>query len=167
MQLRYAGPYIVVERVADVIYRIQLSRNSKIRTVHFNRLKLYQGREKLTSWLDPIEANPPQMSREQVNLDGSDQAKIQDGIDVELDNSSIEWGNMGDSPAMETIEPKVNPNLPGNLTNKNKETLTKDSEGNEQLKSTVSEHTAGGQRRNPRRNRRLPWKNADYTEIGM
>ena len=37
------GPYLVVDRISDVTYRIQKGPKTKPKVVHFDRLKLYQG----------------------------------------------------------------------------------------------------------------------------
>ena len=43
------GPYLVVTKISDVTFRIQLSRRSKAKVVHVDRLKLYTG-EDLRAW---------------------------------------------------------------------------------------------------------------------
>lgn len=49
LQLRWMGPYLVVTKISDVTFRIQLSRRSKAKVVHVDRLKLYTG-EDLRAW---------------------------------------------------------------------------------------------------------------------
>jgi len=39
----WEGPYNVVKRLNDVVYRVQRSPKGKIKIVHLNRLKKYQG----------------------------------------------------------------------------------------------------------------------------
>ncbi|XP_063960276.1 uncharacterized protein LOC135155273 [Lytechinus pictus] len=45
-----SGPYQVVSRLSDVTYRIQRSPRSKLRVVHFDRLKLYSGSDIPDAW---------------------------------------------------------------------------------------------------------------------
>jgi len=46
----WEGPFLVVKRLSDVTYRIQLNAKSKMKVVHFDRLKPYVGSDK-RSWL--------------------------------------------------------------------------------------------------------------------
>lgn len=38
----WEGPYTIITRINDVVYRIQKTRKSKLKVVHFNRLKLFK-----------------------------------------------------------------------------------------------------------------------------
>ena len=49
LMLPWVGPYLVVEAMSDVTFRIQKSNRSKPMVVHANRLKLYEGPE-LVRW---------------------------------------------------------------------------------------------------------------------
>ena len=53
LQLNYEGPYMVVTRISDVVYRIQQSPRSKYKIVHYEKLKKYEGKP-LVPWLDRI-----------------------------------------------------------------------------------------------------------------
>ena len=44
LQLRWEGPYLVVKRLSDVTFRVQLKRGSKAFVVHGDRLKPYEGK---------------------------------------------------------------------------------------------------------------------------
>jgi len=50
LQNRWMGPYVVIKKLSDVVYRIQLKKNSKMKVVHFDRLKCYNG-PSLESWI--------------------------------------------------------------------------------------------------------------------
>ena len=43
LQLRWDGPYKVVGKISDLTYKVQKSRKTSFKVVHFNRLKLYRG----------------------------------------------------------------------------------------------------------------------------
>ena len=50
LQFKWDGPYLVLKKLSDVVYRIQKSPKSKPRVIHFDRLKPYKGEER-ESWL--------------------------------------------------------------------------------------------------------------------
>ena len=50
LQFKWDGPYLVITKLSDVVYRIQKSPQSKPKVVHFDRLKPYEG-DPLESWL--------------------------------------------------------------------------------------------------------------------
>ena len=43
LQKPWQGPYVILKRINDLVYRIQLGPRSKPKVVHFNRLWRYQG----------------------------------------------------------------------------------------------------------------------------
>src|ERR1700761_6794480 len=43
LQLHWEGPYCVVKRINDVVYRIQRSPKAKMKVVHLNRMAKYHG----------------------------------------------------------------------------------------------------------------------------
>ena len=43
------GPYIITEKLTDILYRIQENPLGKSKVVHNDRLKIYQGENK-TTW---------------------------------------------------------------------------------------------------------------------
>ena len=53
------GPYLIVEKVGDVLYRIQASKGSKSKVVHFDRLKAYHGNEIIDWTKAPSAPNSP------------------------------------------------------------------------------------------------------------
>ena len=73
---RYNGPYVVLDKLSDVTYRIQAGPNKRARIVHHDRLKAYAPRDPLendTSWIDrhnrpepvllsPEVENPPEVA---------------------------------------------------------------------------------------------------------
>jgi hypothetical protein len=56
----WEGPFLVVNRLSEVTYRIQRGPKTKMKVVHFDRLKPYKGEEKPT-WLEN------KMDKEQEN----------------------------------------------------------------------------------------------------
>ena len=50
LQFKWDGPYLIVSKLSDVVYRIQKSQQSKPKVVHYDRLKPYEG-EELHNWL--------------------------------------------------------------------------------------------------------------------
>ena len=74
---RYNGPYLVLDKLSDVTYRIQAGPNKRASIVHHDRLKAYAPRDPLennTSWIDrhnrpepvllsPEVENPPEVAR--------------------------------------------------------------------------------------------------------
>ena len=89
LQLRWEGPYLVLKRLSDVVVRIQRSKSSKMRVVHVDRLKPYQGRP-IETWNrseeSPVEA-----------LGGDEQGTgKEDSLDVES-NSGVEDTHHSDS----------------------------------------------------------------------
>ena len=58
----WQGPYLVIKRINDVVYRMQLSPRSKPKVVHRNRLWRYSGIS-IPDWLD--RANSPTLDQEE------------------------------------------------------------------------------------------------------
>ena len=56
LQKRWIGPCLVVHKISDVTYRIQLGPRQKTKVVHHNRLKPHPGDDK-PSWMVPMEKN--------------------------------------------------------------------------------------------------------------
>ena len=50
LMFKWTGPYMVMNRLSDVVYRIQQSAKCKPKVVHLDRLKVYTGPE-LNNWL--------------------------------------------------------------------------------------------------------------------
>lgn len=58
LTMKWKGPFMVVAKLSDVVYRIQQSAKGKPKVVHIDRLKAYSGPQ-LRNWLDnPIRQNP-------------------------------------------------------------------------------------------------------------
>ena len=55
LQSRWVGPYLVVGKLSDLLYKIQLSPQSKIKIVHHDRLKL--GHSKSQSRVETTDGN--------------------------------------------------------------------------------------------------------------
>ena len=60
LMLKWIGPYLVINKLSDVVYRIQQSKKAKPKVVHLNRLKKYNGPPR-ASWIGRPEPrrNPP------------------------------------------------------------------------------------------------------------
>ena len=52
LQRPWEGPYVVLKRISDVVYRIQKTPQSKPRVIHHDRLRPYEG-EAVPTWLPP------------------------------------------------------------------------------------------------------------------
>ena len=81
LQLRWEGPWLIVKRLSDVTFRIQLRRNGKCKVVHSDRLKAYQG-EKLVPWTPEDENEDPRVE-EVVHTEVAQGAPQFKGVDVE------------------------------------------------------------------------------------
>ena len=51
LQYKWEGPFLVIKKLSDVVFRIQKSQQSKPKVVHYDRLKPYEGNE-LPNWLN-------------------------------------------------------------------------------------------------------------------
>ena len=87
LQFAYEGPYMVVNRLTDVVYRIQRGPRAKFKVVHFEKLKRYEG-ESIPGWLDKVNLLP---------LDKRQQANKPDGpldllpLDLEKEPSERDY----------------------------------------------------------------------------
>ena len=61
LQRPWEGPYVVLKRIRDVVYRIQKTPKSKPKVIHHDRLRPYNG-DAVTTWLD--QGKPNQASKE-------------------------------------------------------------------------------------------------------
>ena len=50
--LGWDGPYLVVDKLSDLVFRIQKSQTGPVISVHVDHLKPYEGISAPTSWLD-------------------------------------------------------------------------------------------------------------------
>ena len=48
LQLRWEGPFKIIQKISDLVFKIQKNKKSSCKIVHFNRLKPFTG--KLSSW---------------------------------------------------------------------------------------------------------------------
>jgi hypothetical protein len=82
----WEGPYVVVKRMSDVTYRVQLNPRAKMKVVHFDRLKPYKGSDK-KSWLplESIEVEDMVETDGGPSVDGTVEGTNQDGVDGAID----------------------------------------------------------------------------------
>ncbi|XP_070548382.1 uncharacterized protein [Ptychodera flava] len=74
LQMMFEGPYLVVSRISDVVYRIQETPRSKPKVVHYKKWKRYTGKP-LDSWLEKVKLLPLDQ-RQQIGKPG-------ESVDVE------------------------------------------------------------------------------------
>ena len=94
LELRWVGPYLVVKRLSDVTYRIQLKPRSKAFVVHADRLKPYTG-EALKTWEyrpEVVEEQPeaPEESSEPADVDHRVTEAGEPGFEVAEEQLSVE-----------------------------------------------------------------------------
>lgn len=53
---RWTGPYLVIKRISDVTYEIQLNSERNPVVVHVDHLKPFQGRQPPVKWLEEAES---------------------------------------------------------------------------------------------------------------
>ncbi|PFX16681.1 Ubiquitin-protein ligase E3B [Stylophora pistillata] len=84
-QLPWEGPYVVLKRISDVVYKIQRSPRSKARIIHHDRLSPYQG-EEVPTWLDnkevvqPISADIPSLEKAPDECRGGPEDLLMTGL---------------------------------------------------------------------------------------
>ena len=54
LMTKWVGPYLVIAKLTDVVYRIQMSQRAKPKVIHLNRLKKYEGPPR-DGWLNKTE----------------------------------------------------------------------------------------------------------------
>ena len=54
----WTGPYLVLRKISDVTYEIQLNSENKPITVHVDHLKPFQGRQPPINWLTEPDSFP-------------------------------------------------------------------------------------------------------------
>ncbi|CAG2225233.1 unnamed protein product [Mytilus edulis] len=69
--LGWTGPYLVIEKITDVTYKIQKSEQTKSIMVHVDHLKPYLGRNEPNNWVLNNTLNISHQSDESLNLDMS------------------------------------------------------------------------------------------------
>ena len=65
LQKYWYGPFLVINKLSDALYRVQRSARSACKIIHFNRLKLADGQERIP-WIPEVE---PEVLLEQGNLE--------------------------------------------------------------------------------------------------
>ena len=70
------GRYVVTKRLSDVTYRIQKGSRRKVRVVHCNRLKPYNG-ENAPTWFRDMTEEVPMLATPEVKIDKSDENQEQ------------------------------------------------------------------------------------------
>ena len=76
LQKPWQGLHIIVNRINDLVYRIQLGPQSRPRVVHFNRLWKYHG-ENPPRWLITTGSNPTE-AMESIGISSND--KVQSDV---------------------------------------------------------------------------------------
>ena len=98
---KWEGPYQVVSRLSDVTYRIQRSPRSKMRVVHFDRLKLYNGLELPEAWrTQPADTTEevttvrvPEVENDGQPTQASTEARVEPGSPSPEDSSNTDVNN--------------------------------------------------------------------------
>jgi len=81
---KWEGPYLVIQKVSDLCYKIQKHPRAPSLVVHVDHLKSYEGVHPLQSWLTP--GDPNQSEQEGAQLDMAD---IDEQSDQVLSPNSI------------------------------------------------------------------------------
>ena len=92
LQKPWQGPYVIVKRINDLIYRLQLGPRSRQRVVDFNQLWKYHG-ENSPHWLITTGSNPTEAMK---SIGTSSNDKVQSDVGA-LDTSSQENEAMGNT----------------------------------------------------------------------
>ena len=69
---KWEGPYLVIQKVSDLCYRIQKQATAPSLVVHVDHLKLYEGNRPVKSWLstgEPVPAVDPRNQPEGEDVD--------------------------------------------------------------------------------------------------
>ena len=86
----WEGPFLVIKRISDVTYRIQKNRKSKMKVVHFDRLKPYRGRA-LESWvrLDSESVSPTLVYEDRMSEVGATEVVIDSDHHNDIDETIL------------------------------------------------------------------------------
>ena len=92
LQRPWEGPYTVTKKISDVTFRIQKSARSKPKVVHYNRLKLYEGRNPSVWFREkdaPVETTQDRASQTNAAIDrtGDD---MEHTIDTDIEHDNID-----------------------------------------------------------------------------
>ena len=94
----WEGPYMIVNRLSDVIYRIKGEGRSKPKVVHFNRLWKMRDPAKFTWTRDPTDAAGDPTSSASVDSDHDGAQMVSD--DDDDTDPEVGVGDRGDIPAV-------------------------------------------------------------------
>lgn len=70
----WTGPYLVIKRISDVTYEIQLNSEKNPIVVHVDHLKPFQGRQPPINWLEEVES----FQADEENLSETSSSQISD-----------------------------------------------------------------------------------------
>ena len=99
---KWDGPYLVVQKVNDLCYRIQKSSQSPSLVVHVDHLKLYEGVHPVKSWVTteiPVELQEGN-SQQEVHVEAGEHPVS----DIEADSESLIEGRLGTSVQPEDLQ---------------------------------------------------------------
>ncbi|XP_038052806.1 uncharacterized protein LOC119725470 [Patiria miniata] len=153
LQCRWEGPYLIVHKLSDVIFRIQRKKGGKMKVVHRDRLKSYIGNP-LVSWIEnTTEANADNTSQQQIT---SVPAQAEDNSSGQIETPTT--GRRIPNPTARSFTPRVSPE--GNHPTQETPSIVIPSP-----KTPLRPENSDGQtchtetplpRRNPPRHRRVP-----------
>ena len=89
LQKFWDGPYLIVNKLSDALYRIQKSIRSSCKIVHYNRLKLFNGKQRVpwVSGIDPTLVLEESLS---TNMNRIDRPKLECPSDSDMEDSDAE-----------------------------------------------------------------------------
>ena len=89
LQKFWDGPYLIVNKLSDALYRIQKSIRSSCKIVHYNRLKLFNGKQRVpwVSGIDPALVLEESLS---TNMNRIDRPKLECPSDSDTEDSDAE-----------------------------------------------------------------------------
>ena len=167
LQLKWEGPFLVLKKLSDVVYRIQRSRGSKPLVVHVDRLKPYQG-DPIKSWVLVQKVPPEEPADGQRSAPGGESptasTEIVESCDGPLEEVPVEAvvcggdgvTGLSEGPPTEATKGAKGPSLevPGSFEVPDE--VPESSAVSEVCVDEVSGVTPEAARRNPRREHRLP-----------
>lgn len=132
LQRRWKGPFLIIHRLSDVVYRIQAKNRGKKMVVHADRLKPYLG-EPLASWIEEPTSQQVDHAEEESGISQTEDL-VEDGVGIQAETGTeqirdISEGELLQSEADSTVQqspvpapipaPRRNPprtrNAPGRL----------------------------------------------------
>ncbi len=161
--LPWVGPYLVISKLCDVVFRIQRTPRCKPVVVHADRLKAYQG-PPLRPWRFPEEQDAEENQRNEETQDNNKQMEgLQEPVPDNKDDKESETANTDNKDdRADTANTVLGPEPVGQQGQKAKPTCAdKDSADKLPDVPTVPDTTTANNdneqvRRNPPRNRRVP-----------